>query len=91
MRVIILAFGCGVALAAVSAQATPLAPKPLGPAIYIPNQEWAALPNDPPSLAPAGAMPTVELVAQGCGWGWHRGHWRDRWGHRHWSRCVPNW
>src|SRR5271169_4748621 len=38
---------------AISAQAAPLAPNPLGgPVTYIPNQEWAPLPNDPPSLAP---------------------------------------
>jgi hypothetical protein len=39
-------------LAAMSAQATPLTPKLLGPIIYMPNQEWAPLPNDPASLAP---------------------------------------
>jgi hypothetical protein len=37
-----------------------------------------------------GAAPAVELVAQGCGWGWHRRHWRDPWGYWHWGRCVPN-
>ena len=46
-------------------------------------------------LAPAEALPvevgsgpSIELVRQGCGWGWHRGGWRDHW---HWGRCVPNW
>src|SRR6266436_1239718 len=29
------------------------------------------------------AMPSIELVRQGCGWGWHRGGWRDRWGYWH--------
>jgi hypothetical protein len=29
------------------------------------------------------ATPAIELVAQGCGWGWHRHHWRDRWGYWH--------
>ena len=24
--------------------------------------------------------PSIE-VRQGCGWGWHRGGWRDRWGY----------
>ena len=38
-----------------------------------------------------GAKPSVELVAQGCGWGWHRVNWRDRGGYWHWGRCVPNW
>jgi hypothetical protein len=46
----------------------------------------------PTKATPAelGAAPTVELVAQGCGWSWHRRHWRDRWGYWHWGRCVPN-
>jgi hypothetical protein len=22
-----------------------------------------------------GAGPSIELARQGCGWGWHRGHW----------------
>jgi hypothetical protein len=38
-----------------------------------------------------GAAPLIELVAQGCGWGWHRAHWRDRWGYWHWGHCEPNW
>jgi hypothetical protein len=37
------------------------------------------------------AAPPVELVRQGCGWGWHRGGWRDHWGYWHWGRCFPNW
>ena len=89
MQAAILTLIGGTALAAMSAQATPLTPKPLGPIIYMPNQEWAPLPNDPPSLAPVGAVPPVELVAQGCGWRWHRHHWRDRWGYWHWGRCFP--
>jgi len=75
MCAVIVAFVSGAALAAVSAQAAPLAPTPLGgPVIYIPNQEWAPLPNHPSSLAPVGAAQPVELVAQGCGSGWHRHH-----------------
>jgi hypothetical protein len=38
-----------------------------------------------------GAAPPIELVRQGCGWGWHRGGWRDRWGYWHWEHCIPNW
>jgi hypothetical protein len=34
---------------------------------------------------------SIELVRQGCGWGWHRAHWRDRWDYWHWGRCVRNW
>jgi hypothetical protein len=89
MRAVIAAFASGVAMAGMSAHAAPLAPNPLGPVTYIPNQEWAPLPNDPPSLASVGAPP-VELVAGGCGWGWHRHHWRGRWGYWHWGHCVPN-
>ena len=32
-----------------------------------------------------GAVPSVELVVGGCGFGWHRHHWRDRWGYWHWA------
>jgi hypothetical protein len=38
-------------------------------------------------LPPAKASPAelraapIELVRQGCGWGGHRVHWRDRWGY----------
>ena len=35
-----------------------------------------------------GAGSPVELVAGGCGGGWHHVHWQDRWGHWHWH-CVP--
>ena len=48
MRAVIIAFVSGVASVAVSAQAAPLAPNLLSPVTYIPNQEWAQLPNDPP-------------------------------------------
>ena len=39
--------------------------------------------------AELGAPPSIELVRQGCGPGWHRTHWRDRYGYWHWGRCVP--
>lgn len=49
-------------------------------------------------MPPAKATPTerrtappIELVRQGCGWGWHRARWRDRWSYWHWGHCVPNW
>jgi hypothetical protein len=38
-----------------------------------------------------GTAPPIELVRQGCGWGWHRVRSWDRWGYWHWGRCVPNW
>ena len=85
MRVIVATFAGLLALAAASAQAAPPVPKPQD----ISNQEWAPLSNDQPSPPPSAAPP-VELVAQGCGWGWHRHHWRDRWSYWHWGRCVPN-
>lgn len=47
-------------------------------------------------LLPAKAHPTgmavsppVELVAQGCGYGYRRTQWQDEWGRWHWGRCVP--
>jgi len=51
----------------------------------------APLPPAKANPAEVGAAPSIELVRQGCGWGWHRGHWRDRWGYWHWGRCYPNW
>jgi hypothetical protein len=44
-----------------------------------------------PIAVELGAAPSIELVRQGCGWGWHRGGWRDHRGYWHWGRCVPNW
>ena len=87
MRVI-PAFVLGLALTA-SAQAAPLSPKLLNPVIYLPNQEWVPLSEAPSSQAPVHVASPIELVAGGCGWGWHRHQWRDRWGNRHWGRCVP--
>jgi len=37
-----------------------------------------------------GAAPSVELVRDDCGRGWHRTHWRDQWGNWQWGDCVPN-
>jgi hypothetical protein len=42
------------------------------------------------TLVELGTGAPIELVRQGCGWGWHRGHWRDRWGYWHWGSCYPN-
>jgi hypothetical protein len=44
-----------------------------------------------PITVELGGAPSVQLVRQGCGWGWHRGGWRDRWGYWHWGRCYRNW
>jgi hypothetical protein len=33
--------------------------------------------------------PSIALVREGCGAGWHREAWQDRWGNWH-RRCVPN-
>jgi hypothetical protein len=40
-----------------------------------------AAPLTPPKSPPAelGAGPPIELARDGCGPGWHRRHWRDRW------------
>jgi hypothetical protein len=37
----------------------------------------------------AVGAPTIALVRDGCGAGWHLEAWRDRWGNWH-RRCVPN-
>jgi hypothetical protein len=42
-------------------------------------------------MASLGLAPVVELVAQGCSPGWHRGHWQDPSGEWRWGRCFPNW
>jgi hypothetical protein len=89
MRALILSLVGALALAG-SAQAFALAPRLPTPAIYLTNQEWAPLPNDPTSQASVGGAPPIELVTEGCGWGWHRHHWRDLWGCWHWGHCVPN-
>jgi len=46
-----------------------------------------------PKAAPVslGLAPVVELVAQGCSLGWHRGHWQDPSGEWHWGPCFPSW
>jgi hypothetical protein len=89
MRALILAVALGLAFAA-SARAAPLAPKMLDPATYLLDQEWAPLSNDLRSLSLVGPPP-VELVSGGCGWGWRRHYWRDRWGNLRPGRCVKNW
>jgi hypothetical protein len=47
----------------------------------------------PKKAVPAslGLAPVVELVAQGCSLGWHRGHWHDPSGEWHWGPCFPSW
>ena len=89
MRALIFAFVCALALAA-SAQAAPRAPDLLNQFAYLPNQEWVPLSDELPRIAPVDAPPTIEMVAGGCGWGWHRRHWQDRSGYWHWGRCVPD-
>ena len=46
-------------------------------------------------LLPAGGVsteltisPPIELVAEGCGYGYRRTLWQDEWGYWHWGRCV---
>jgi len=41
--------------------------------------------------ASLGLAPVVELVARGCGIGWHRGYWQDPSGKWHWGHCFPSW
>ena len=40
----------------------------------------------PPTMA---GPPQLELVAEGCGYGYRRTRWQDDWGRWHWGRCVP--
>jgi len=35
------------------------------------------------------AAPPIELVADGCGYGYRRTRWQDQWGYWHSGRCVP--
>ena len=37
-----------------------------------------------------GVAPSLELVRDGCGRGWHRAGWRDQWGYWHGGGCVPD-
>jgi hypothetical protein len=46
--------------------------------------EAALLPPAKAVAAELGTAPPIELVAQGCGPGWHRHHWRDYW----WSLAL---
>ena len=55
------------------------------------SAQAAPLPPAKASPAEVRAASPIELVRQGCGWGLHRGHWRDCWGYWHWGRCYPNW
>jgi hypothetical protein len=50
---------------------------------------WAA-PN-PPKAATYAETPSVVLIANGCGPGWHwKPGWRGPYGAWHHGRCVPN-
>jgi hypothetical protein len=65
--------------AVLSAHAIPIALSLLTAFIYMPNREWTPLPKGLPELGSPGGRP-IELVSGGCGWGWHRNYWKDRWG-----------
>jgi hypothetical protein len=41
------------------------------------------------SQASVDTAPPIELAAEGCGWGRHRDHWVDRWGHWHGGTAFP--
>ncbi len=43
-----------------------------------------------PSPVELGAAPSVDLVRDGCGRGWHRTRWRDQWGYWRWGDCIPD-
>jgi len=50
----------------------------------------AAPPPPKPSAIELGAAPSIELVRDGCGRGWHRSRWRDQWGYWHGGDCAPD-
>jgi hypothetical protein len=54
---------------------------------------WLQAGPTPKKAEPAslGWAPVVELVAQGCSLGWHRGHWQGGSGEWHWGHCFPSW
>jgi hypothetical protein len=43
-----------------------------------------------PGMIEFSVAPSVKLVRDGCGRGWHRTRWRDQWGYWQWGDCVPN-
>ena len=59
-----------------------------GLALAVSAQAVPLAPN--PASIEVGPASPVEPVAGGCGWGWHRLHWQDRWGNSHWGHCVPD-
>jgi hypothetical protein len=52
-----------------------------------------AAPRAPAKVLPVevGDAPSIELVRDGCGYGYYRTRWQDGWGYWHWGRCVPKW
>ena len=49
-----------------------------------------ALSSQAAPLPPTKVGPTqLELVAEGCGYGYRRTRWQDESGYWHWGRCVP--
>jgi hypothetical protein len=56
--------------------------------VALPAQSQAA-PGAVHGPSVARTAPELIPVRDGCGPGWHRQGWRDRWG-RWRSRCVPN-
>jgi len=55
------------------------------------SAQAAPLPPAKASPAELRAAPPIELVRQGCGWGGHRAHWRDRPATLVRRAGVPNW
>jgi len=59
-----------------------------GLVLTAPAQAAPLAPN--PGSIELSAPPTMELVRDGCGRGWHRTRWRDQWGYWQSGDCVPN-
>ena len=51
--------------------------------------EAAPIPLPDLTLVEPGVSRPLELIAQGCGYGFRRTRWQDQWGYWHWGRCVP--
>jgi hypothetical protein len=55
------------------------------------SAQAAPLPPANSALAKLSTAPPIELVRDGCGYGYYRTRWQDGWGRWYWGRCVPKW
>ena len=55
------------------------------------SAEAAPLASPRTTLAELAAASPIDLIRDGCGYGYYRTRWQDGWGYWHWGRCVPKW